>query len=274
MISRGCRWLHPLHALRGVSFIHSFIISFFHSSIHSQLERDPQVILFGSVVSYAQNLSFLSSYQWCLLPQHTDGAALISNPLTDVSDLCWGAWLPGSGEVMLGVRDNILTCWEPCRETQGWLQLGPLPTAASHCYREVTWAASLRHVAVVSQAEALHVYSLQPGPRLDALHTIHADHVSYGTLIAFSPDSRYLLHRQVPTCVRLFTRTMDVLVMHVASGKTSKVVHASPQSDLLSAFWVPSGVRVETLPDLRRRPGTFLASTNIAIQSLVCCRAD
>ena len=186
-------------------------------------------------------------YRWCLLPQQPDEAAVISGVMTDVGALRWGPWLPGSGEVMLGMRNRALSCWGACRETGGWVELGTVLTPAPHNFLEVTWAASFRHVALVSLDGWLLIYCLQPGPQLQEIHASRCGDISRSLMVSFSIDGRNVLHRETPGAREgpdKLARLQNVLITHVLSGKTTRVMPAVG-NEHFGAFWLPDGICVE-----------------------------
>ena len=158
----------------------------------------------------------------------------------------WGAWLPGTGEVLLAARKHgpltRLNCCviedEPQHSSTGLVVLGSLLRVPDLAL----WTASMRHVAVVTTNPAgtlLQLFVLESGPRLRLLHSL-----DMGGKVAqaeFSPDGRYLLLSELaPDCAEVNgwgCITRPVLVQ-VSSG--SKVAVSDQLRHWVS--WTPAGI--------------------------------
>ena len=196
-------------------------------------------------------------YQWLLLPEQAGEAAVISCALHNVPSMRWGAWLPGTGEVMLGVlktsQTASLACWMPNKASKAWLQLAILLTGhmpQSHGFDETAeWSACLQHVALLDQQGVLRVFRLIPGPQLCLMHNLRIGIYSPSSGgIAISPDGRYLLYLASPverSCGPVsFLAEICLFVMHISDGAIAKILTMPSEfSQVDRAFWVTGGIR-------------------------------
>ena len=196
--------------------------------------------------------------RWWVLPELPGGSGVLSEPLPGVRDMRWGSFLPGVGEVVLGVADS-LACWAPCMESRGWVQLGALLPATPHNCHLKKWVSALRRLAVAT-IEGLQIFWLEPGPELQLVHDLKHTQLevpdfpmatamclsmfSDGHLVrvAFSPDSRYVLHSCQAACgypvvVHVITGAIQVCHSHLLEGVRDR------QS--CEASWVPSGIHMQ-----------------------------
>ena len=179
-----------------------------------------------------------TEWQWCMLSHQPGQTVAVQDVPVSVSQIEWGTWLPGTGEIMLisgperGLE--VLTCWRPMHSSL--LKLGRLITFPEH----TTWTAGLHHIALVDEYEGqLQLFTLEPGPRLQFLHSIAMGR--YSSSFKFSSDGCYLLFcyrdshfggRQSPQG--------SLGVMQVSSGSRTSVTDITAFDWQL--FWVPGGI--------------------------------
>ena len=202
-----------------------------------------------------------NTWYWISFPGQAGDSKSRSGRIRNVAQARWGAWIPGTGEVMLVSKvsqehgQTNLTCWAVSgTHPTGIEELGQLLSAPDI----LKWAASLRQVAVMRKdgdfAATLHLYLLMPGPRLEALHTL--DIGPYSRSFSCTQDARYLLF---VNWAAGFTRPEGLgvrgkacrgsrpllAVVHVQSGKLVEVM-AMPQT-ATDADWMPSAMCIKPL---------------------------
>ena len=179
-----------------------------------------------------------TEWQWCMLPRQSGQMVTVQEVPGPVSQIEWGTWLPGTGEIMLvsGPEHGleVLTCWLPMQSSL--LKLGMLITFPEH----TTWTAGLHHIALVDEYQGqLQLFTLEPGPRLQVLHSIAVGR--YSSSFKFSPDGCYLLfcYRESHFGGRQSPQG-SLGVLHVSSGSRTSV------TDIVAfdwqLLWVPGGI--------------------------------
>ena len=230
------------------------------SSAHSILYiYDPQLILLARFSSpttshrwNASSSGLLSAraevfqprrWHWHPLPLQGAVRRAVPDQIPNALDVKWGAWLPGTGEVMLvshavTAHQRILSCWVP--QCTDLVKLGDLLEFTDYD----GWTSGLRHVALTKlYIGTLQLLRLEPGPKLVMHHTVSVGRYSSG--FAFSPDGCYLLfsdrgiqmggRRAKEGCLK---------VVEMASDASTSVLDVTEISGS-DVSWVSGGIRAK-----------------------------
>ena len=188
---------------------------------------------------------------WWWLLQEGCGKAVMSEPVPNMHRMRWGAWLPGTGEVMLGRSgegegsedeeegSRDIACWVPNTRAKDWHLLGLTHHGSPG---DGAWTSSLRHVAVHDYEHGrIRMYVLQPGPQLHLLHDLEAGAPrEYLDPFAFCPDGRYFMYSRCRAVHCAAQRlTFHLVIVHVVTGKAMEVL-LPPEMRRIS--WVSGGI--------------------------------
>ena len=181
---------------------------------------------------------------WHSLPLQGSVEAAVPDLVPDASDVEWGIWLPGTGEVMLAshavtANQKLLSCWVP--QCTDLVKLGDVLDFTG--YDE--WTSGLRHVALTNvYIGTLQLLRLDSGPKLIPHHSVSVGR--YSSDFAFCPDGCYLLfsdrgiqmggRRAKQGCLK---------VVEMASGASTSVLDLTDVPSNLDVSWVSGGIRAK-----------------------------